>query len=122
MTKNPYNSYSLGVSLPCGPENVDKLIKATHEEIEKIKANGPAAVDLDKVKETWRQQYQVNIKDNTFWAKQLLASIETGSGSGELLSYEKRVAALTANDVKEAAKKYLDMKNYVEVVLNPEKK
>ena len=122
MTKNPYNSYSLGVSLPCGPENVDKLIKATHEEIEKIKANGPAAADLDKVKETWRQQYQVNIKDNTFWAKQLLASVETGSGGGELLSYEKRVAALTVNDVKEAAKKYLDMKNYVEVVLNPEKK
>ncbi|HTF18683.1 MAG TPA: insulinase family protein [Chryseolinea sp.] len=121
LSKNPYNSYSLGVSLPCGPENVDKLIKATHAEIEKIKANGPLAADLEKVKETWKQQYQVNMKDNTFWARQLLASVETGSSGVELVSYEKRVAALTANDVKEAAKKYLDMKNYVEVVLNPEK-
>lgn len=122
LSKNPYNNYSLGVSLPCGPENVDKLIKATHAEIEKIKANGPTAGDMEKIKETWKQQYQVNMKDNSFWAKQLLASVETGSTGGELVSYEKRVAALTANDVKDAAKKYLDMKNYVEVVLNPEKK
>lgn len=120
MSKNPYNSYSLGISLPCGPENVDKLIKATHAEIEKIKTKGPTATDLEKVKETWKQQYQVNIKDNTFWARQLLAGVETGSSGSELISYEKRVAALTANDVKEAAKKYLDMQNYVEVVLNPE--
>ena len=122
LSKNPYGNYSLGVSLPCGPENVDKLIKATHAEIEKIKANGPLAADMEKIKQTCKQQYQVNIKDNSFWAKQLLASVETGSSSGEVLSYEKRVAALTANDVKDAAKKYLDMKNYVEVVLNPEKK
>lgn len=119
MSKNPYNSYSLGISLPCGPENVDKLIKATHAEIEKIKSKGPAATDLEKVKETWKQQYQVNIKDNTFWARQLLAGVETGSTGGELISYEKRVAALTIADVKDAANKYLDMKNYVEMVLNP---
>lgn len=121
MSKNPYNSYSLGISMPCGPENVDKLIKATHVEIEKIKSKGPAQADLDKVKETWKQQYHVNIKDNSFWAKQLLAGIESGATGGELLSYEKRVAALTVNDIREAAKKYIDMKNYVEVVLNPEK-
>jgi len=121
LSKNPYNSYSFGIALPCGPENVDKLIKAAHVEIEKIKNNGPTLADLNKVKETWKQQYQVNIKDNAFWSKQLLAGIETGATGDELVSYEKRVEALSVNDVKEAAKKYLDMKNYVEMVLNPEK-
>ncbi|HMG90395.1 MAG TPA: insulinase family protein [Chryseolinea sp.] len=121
LNKNPYNSYAFGVSLPCGPENVDKLIKATLSEIDKIKANGPTADDLNKVKETWRQQYEVNIKDNAFWARQLLQSVETGLNLGEVLSYEKRIAALTSKDVKDAALKYLDMKNYVQIVLNPEK-
>lgn len=121
LNKNPYNYYSLGISLPCGPENVDKLIKATLAEIDKIKANGPSAEDLNKVKETWKQQYQVNIKDNAFWARQLLLSVELAAPAGEVLSYEKRIAALTANDVKDAANKYLDMKNYVQIVLNPEK-
>lgn len=120
MAKNPYNSYSLGVTLPCGPENVDKLIKATHQEIDKIRKQGPLQADLDKVKETWRQQYLVNLKDNAFWARQLLAAVELGSTGSELLSYEKRIAALTVKDIQGAAKKYIDMNNYVEVVLNPE--
>ena len=121
LNKYPYNYYSAGVSLPCGPENVDKLIKATMAEIEKMKANGPSETDLNKVKETWKQQYEVNIKDNTFWARQLLQSAELGSTGGEVLSYEKRIAALTPKDVKEAANKYLNMSNYVQVVLYPEK-
>jgi zinc protease len=121
LNKNPYNNYALGVSLPCGPENVEKLIKATIAEIDKVKANGPTADDLNKVKETWRQQYDVNIKDNAFWARQLLLSVESGTSPSEVLSYEKRIAALTPKDIKDAALKYLDMKNYVQIVLNPEK-
>ena len=35
-------------------------------------------------------------------------------------SYEQRVAAITPADLKEAANKYLDMHNYVQIVLNPE--
>ena len=121
LNKNPYNNYSIGVSLPCGPENVDKLIAATLSEIDKIKSKGPTADDLNKVKETWKQQYMVNIKDNAFWARQLLLSAEMGTNAGEVLSYEKRIAALTSKDIQATAAKYLDMKNYVQVVLNPEK-
>ncbi|WP_276367230.1 M16 family metallopeptidase [Chryseolinea sp. H1M3-3] len=121
LNKYPYNHFSLGASLPCGPENVDKLITATLEEIEKIKANGPAVEDLNKVKETWRQQHEVNLKENNFWARQLLQSIELGTDLQNVLSYEERIARLTPADVKSAANKYLDMKNYVQIVLNPEK-
>jgi zinc protease len=121
LSKNPYNNFSIGVSLPCGPENVDKLIKATLAEIDKVKANGPTVEDLNKVKETWKQQYEVNIKDNAFWARQIIQSVEIGSDPGEVLTYEQRVAALTPKEIREAATKYLDMRNYVQIVLNPEK-
>jgi len=121
LSKNPYNNYSVGVSLPCGPENVDQLIKATLAEIDKIKTEGPKVDDLNKVKETWRQQYDVNIKDNLFWSRQLIQSVETGISPENMLSYLDRIAALTPKDVKDAANKYLDMKNYVQVVLYPEK-
>jgi zinc protease len=121
LNKYPYNNYSVGVSLPCGPENVDQLIKATLTEIDKIKTDGPKEEDLNKVKETWRQQYEVNIKDNQFWARQLIQSVETGTNPQNVLTYPQRIAALTAKDVKDAANRYLDMKNYVQVVLYPEK-
>ena len=121
LNKYPYNHFSMGASLPCGPENVDKLIAATHEEIQKIKTNGPAVEDLNKVKETWKQQHEVNLKENAFWARQLLQSVELGTNLENVLSYEKRISLLTPLDVKDAANKYLDMKNYVQIVLNPEK-
>ena len=38
-----------------------------------------------------------------------------------MLTYEKRVAALTPADVQAAAKRYLRLDNYVQVVLVPEK-
>ncbi len=121
LNKYPYGHFSLGASLPCGPENVEKLIAATHEEIEKMKTNGPAVEDLNKVKETWRQQHEVNLKENNFWARQLLQSVELGIDLKNVLSYEKEIAMLSPADVKDAANKYLDMKNYVQIVLNPEK-
>lgn len=121
LNKYPYNHFSMGASLPCGPENVEKLITATHEEIEKLKKNGPAVEDLNKVKETWRQQHEVNMKENNYWARQLLQSVELGIDLRNVLSYEKRIELLTPADIKDAANKYLDMKNYVQIVLNPEK-
>jgi zinc protease len=119
MSKYPYSNYTIGAYVPCGPENVDKLISATLSEIQKVQ-KGPADADLNKVKETWKQQYLVNIKDNGFWTRQLVQSIETGSNPADILSYEKRVDALTAKSLQDVANKYIDTKNYIQVVLNPE--
>lgn len=121
LNKNPYNNYSIGVSLPCGPENVEKLINATLEEIQKVKINGPQEADLSKVKENWKKQYAENIKDNSYWLRQLQQIVEIGSSPAEITSYEKRVDALTVKELKETANKYFNMKNYIQVVLNPEK-
>jgi zinc protease len=122
MNKYPYNSYSFGITLPCGPENVDKLIAATLSEIEKARTSGPSETDLNKVKETWKQQYLVNIKDNAFWARHLIQSVDNGSDPMRILTYERRVTALKPGDIQTVAKKYLDLNNYVQFVLNPEEK
>jgi len=121
LNKNPYNNYSITCSLPCGPENVDKLIKATLDEVQKIKDSGPAEADLNKVKETWITQYKEEVKENSYWLTKLQQSVEFGSNPGEALTAEKRINALTGKDVKDAANLYFTMKNYLQVVLNPEK-
>lgn len=121
MNKYPYNHYQFGITIPCGPENVDKLIAATIAEIEKVRANGPSEADVNKVKETWKQQYLVNIKENNFWAQQILQSIQNGSDPSRVLSFQQRVDALTPKDIQAVAMKYLDTNKYAQFVLNPEK-
>ncbi|HMJ69927.1 MAG TPA: insulinase family protein [Cyclobacteriaceae bacterium] len=121
LNKNPYGHYMITATIPCGPENVDKLINATLAEIKKIKDNGPTAVDLSKVKETWIKQYRENLKDNGYWLSHLLQASETGSEPGDILTGEQRINAITAEEIKQAANKYFDMTNYLQIVLNPEK-
>jgi zinc protease len=121
LNKNPYGNYRINVSIPCGPENVDILIKATLAEIQKIKDNGPTEADLNKVKETWLKQYYEELKDNGYWLNRLVQSDEAGTDPADILTVDKRINAVTAKDIKDAANKYFDMKNYLTVILNPEK-
>ncbi len=121
MSKNPYNNYTINVSLPCGPENVDKLITATFAEIQKIKDNGPSEVDLNKVKETMSKKHEEDMKDNKYWLNKLEQTVEIGSDPKDMLTFDQHLKAVTAKDLKAAANKYFDMNNYLQAVLNPEK-
>lgn len=120
MSKVPYGNYTIGASVPCGPENVDKLVKATWEEINKVKA-GPAETDLNKVKETLKTQALENMKDNAYWRNKMQQWVEMGSNPGDMLTLNDRINAITVKDIQGAALKYFNEKNYLQVVLYPEK-
>lgn len=117
----PYANYHIGVSLPCGPDNVDKVIAATFAEIEKIKQEGPQPADLDKVKQNWIKERQIGLRTNSLWLGYLQDATLYGTDPAAILRYEKRVNAITPEQIKQAAIRYFDMENYVQVVLYPEK-
>jgi zinc protease len=120
LNKYPYQHYAVGITLPCGPENVQTLITAALTEIEKIKKQGPQEADLSKAKETKRQQHLVDLKENSYWARRLLQSIELGTDPESILAFDKNLASITSKDLQSAANKYFDMNNFVQIVLNPE--
>lgn len=120
LSQNPYNSYSITVGIPCGPENVSKLIAATWGEIKKIQEKGPLEADLAKVKENWLKQYREDLKENSYWLSKILQTAENGMPLN-IMSGEQRIKAVTVTDLKDAAVKYFDERNYVQVILNPEK-
>lgn len=117
----PYANYRISVSLPCGPDNVDKVIAATFGEIEKIKNEGPQQADLDKVKQNWIKARQIAMRTNGHWLGSLQDATLYGTDPAIILSYEKRINAITLDEIKDAAKRYFNMENYVQVALYPEK-
>ena len=121
VNKLPYSNYSLALQLPCGPENVDKLLKAADAEIDSIKAFGPDVKNLDKVKKTWLEQYKVQLKENSFWSAKLQSILFEGADPQRIFDYEKNVNALTTDDIKAAANLLFDGKNVLQAVLYPEK-
>lgn len=121
LTKNPYNNYMINLMIPCGPENVDKLIAATFGEIQKIKDHGPSQEDLQKVKEAFAKQHQENLKDNSYWLNVLQRSVEQSTNPLNVLTVDKRLNDISPKDLQERAKKYFNMNNYFQAVLYPEK-
>ncbi len=122
VSKYPYNNYSVVLQLPCGPENVDTLLKSAAIEIEKIKTNGPAQEDLDKTKKTWIEQYKVQVKENGYWSGKLQTIYFSGNTPQRIFDYEKLVNALTIEDIKATANLLLNNNNILQAVLYPEKK
>ena len=120
LLRAPYESYSLTMTLPCGPENVDKVIAAAWGEIQKIQEAGPDAADLDKVKQNWLVTHRKSLRENGYWLGNLDTAILFGTDPAKLLGYEKDVATITTADVQAAAKRYLRQDNYVQLVLKPE--
>jgi zinc protease len=118
----PYRNYTLSVTLPTGPENVDKVLKATFDEFERLKREGPAAADLAKVKQNWIQNHRKALRENGYWLGRIQSALLDGTDPAAILTHEERVNALTAAEVQEAARRYLNTENYVQVVLYPEKK
>ena len=120
LAKEPYERYSIQLALPCGPENVDKLIAAANEEIKNIKEKGPDAKDVDKVKSQWHEKHVTDLKENKYWADKMQGVIFWGRDKDRVLQYDAYIQKLTPADIQETAKQLFDGRNECTFVLNPE--
>lgn len=120
VAKEPYERYSLQLQLPCGPENVDKLLAAAKDEIKVLKENGPEAKDLDKVKAQWHEKHLTDLKENKFWEGKLESVLFWGRDKDRVLQYESYIQKLTPADIQATAKQLFDGKNEFVSILYPE--
>jgi zinc protease len=120
FSKDPYPRYAIQLGLPCGPENVDKLIKGANDIIADVKKNGPSTADLDKVKTTMHEQARESMKDNGFWAENLIEIMFRGGSKKYLLDYDNVVNSVKPADIKAAANTFFDGKNEMTAILYPE--
>ena len=121
LSKRPYPSFAVQASFPCGPENVDKLTKALFDIIREAQEKGIEQKNLDKVKETLKKQNEDRMQSNDHWLNSLSRAWIDREDPTWITRYATQLQALTTADIQEAAKKYLNMNNYVKGVLYPEK-
>ena len=120
VAKDPYSRYSLQLTLPCGPENVDKLLVTADEIIDNLKKNGPEAKDMEKVKNQWMEKYKTDLKENRYWLDKVSAVMFWERDQDRILNFEQYVNKLTAAEVQETAKKLFTNNNTFTSVLYPE--
>jgi len=119
--KNPANRYAFTISFGCAPENVNKLIADTKEEINKLKTGGATTTDITKFSTEEERQYELHLKDNGFWLSWLSARYEDGEDPATILKYRGLIRQVTPGSVKASANLYLNEKNFIKLLLLPEK-
>lgn len=120
-SKLPHPYYSLTISFSCATANVDKLINAALDEVEKIKKNGATEEDVEKFKAESRRSLEVSLRQNGFWLNYLVSKFRDHDDPTSVLTTEKRLATVTTGSIKKAADFFLSGKNFFKAVLVPEK-
>ncbi|WP_276133979.1 M16 family metallopeptidase [Polluticoccus soli] len=116
VSKEPYQHYSVGMQLPCGPENVEKLLTASREEIDVMRTKGPNKVDLDKVKSQWHEKHRTNVKENGYWSGRMEDVLFWGNDRDHVFEYDKWIDKLEPSDIKETADKLFGGNEFISVL------
>ena len=120
VVHRPYPHYTITAGIPCGPENVEKLTNALTGLIQKAQDSGVDQKNLDKVKETWKKQYHVNLQNNGYWLNSLSNAFINKDDPEDILNYEQLIGSITVQDLQKIARKYLTLDNRVKAVMYPE--
>lgn len=107
--------------IACNPDKMPDIEKAIEKIIKQYIKKGPSKETLAKVHEQMIINRENAKQGNGFWMGQISGSYQYNENRDELISnYDQMVKSVTAKDIKAAAAKFLNMDNYITVMLKPE--
>ncbi|MBN2352667.1 MAG: insulinase family protein [Spirochaetales bacterium] len=115
----PRQAFLFYIEFGADPTRVAKLTGDIFAELDKFKTDGPTGEETDKAKQIILKEREVNLKTNAFWAEVLKNYAMWGEDQRDILEYAKKVRALTREDLKDAARRYLPEDSYIRVTLLP---
>jgi zinc protease len=104
---------SLTINAICNPTNIEKVNSAINEELTKLLTDGVTASELARAKQGYLQQQQVARTSDGVLAGLLTENLEAERTMAFYSELEKRINALTPEQVLESLKKYIDPKKLV---------
>lgn len=117
--KVPQSRYAINVAFTCGPENVEKLVASVQDEINKLKAQGPSSVNLDKFKVEDQRNREIAMKSNNWWRIYLDTQCQNTEDIHAISSYTTDINKVVPEMVKAAANQYLSGINYIRLIRMP---
>lgn len=115
----PKGAYAGRITFGCKPERIDELTAVALAEIRKLQEEGPRAEDLAKVGEIQLRTFERGLKENPFWLGNLEFRVSNDLDPASILSFPDRVRSLTAEAVRDAARRVFSSENLVTARLEP---
>ncbi len=117
----PVSRYTIGTMMGCAPARLKELTEAIYATLDSLRAGNIDARYLVGANATLRQQFDENLKSNSFWISQLRADIWQGRKLATFLDEPAFYAQIDLANIAKAAKKYLRYdKNQLAVFMLPQ--
>jgi len=120
IKRAPFQERSFMVRFGCDPTRVDELVKAVFDTAAKLKKEDVDADTLERVKATFLRTRETELRQNRFWLGWLGNAYRYGDDPTIVLDTAAVTARMTPANVKAAANRYLDPKQYYQAVMLPE--
>ena len=121
LTNMPRPTFTTMVQFGCNPDRSEELVQACIDVFDKLRKEPPTADEMKKAKELHRRNREIGLKENGYWLSSIEQYLKNGEDLALIMDFEKRLDALTADDVFNAAKKYLDISTMKTFIAMPEK-
>lgn len=102
------------------PDSLSKVESACLDLLRQYCEEGTDSVTLAKVKEQMIINRGTQKQNNSFWSSQIYGSYFYNEDRDDyILNYDELVRSITNEDIKAAARKYINLNNYIVATLSP---
>ncbi len=116
----PRSEYTVSINFGSAPERSDALVERVFSEIERLRADGPTAQEVQDAIEALVRAFETNIEQNGFLVSQLYFRYRDEMDVAGLFRAADDYRRITAAEIQAAAQTYLTTDRYVKVQLFPE--
>jgi len=112
--------YSIQVEFDCAVKDVKRLTLAALQEVDNIGRNGPDEGIARKLIQNRVREVERSLDNAVFWENYLTRQLLGGRNINEVLSSVSILRELTARNLSQAARHYLNTKKMLKVILLPQ--
>jgi zinc protease len=120
--KVPKPDYALSIDFSCAPERTEDLVKRLFQEIGRLRMDELSESYIRGVREALAREFETDSKENRWVVGRIADAYENGDDVLDALTQPAVNRTLSAATIQDAARMYLDTRNYVRVTLMPGKK
>ena len=120
LSPNNYGEDKLIIRFSCDTKRLDEIKKATLNTVRKMSTTKVNQEALKSIKNSYALSYRNDVLKNEYWLNYYYQKFTIGD-SFKILTPEEYNKLMTANNLLNFSKKAVNMKNYIDVTLLPEK-
>ena len=115
----PEPDYRVSISFGSDPERTKALQARVLQEIETFKTDGPSERDVNDTREAMLREFETGETQNGYLLTQITGRYQSGESVEEFFRIDDAYRALSAADIQDAARRYLNSDSYVLGTLMP---